>query len=349
MEKKVSVFLSRKISHFSVVLTLWVIYIHYSTACLSNYIGGSKTWLRLLDYFGQGITRNAVPCFFIISGILAFRNSNINSSSDLLQGAKKRIRTLGVPYLFWNVVAMAFYLILDKIGNNNVYQISPLLFIEGLLGHKFLYSFWYVKNLFIFSVCAPILFYLIRSIRGYIVSLVVLIVIYFIFPSFATGLIFYVFGAGLAIHAKEFISKPVGKKSFIVIMMTFLLVQIGRVFVFNQTLNFSEARELIGYRIYELISPVLCWFAVDFIPFAKIKVYMFEKYTFCVYAMHNMCLSIICSRIVNSILNLPNDNLIYTIGLFFIVPITIYIAITLFSMFVERYVPRIYQLMTGGR
>ena len=76
MRDKVSKELSAKITHLSALMTLFVVFIHYSSMC-ENYCGTHrKGFLAMVDYFGQGLTRNAVPLFFIISGILAFWNAD---------------------------------------------------------------------------------------------------------------------------------------------------------------------------------------------------------------------------------------------------------------------------------
>ena len=57
----------------------------------------------MVDYFGQGISRNAVPLFFVISGMLAFWNVEAkNDRKAFVKGAAKRFWTLGIPYVIWN-------------------------------------------------------------------------------------------------------------------------------------------------------------------------------------------------------------------------------------------------------
>ena len=88
-----STFLSHKITDSSVVFTLMVVFIHYSASC--KLFKNSNIWDRIIDYLGQGITRNAVPCFFLILGMFHFGKVDRESNRSLIKGAQKRIFSLG--------------------------------------------------------------------------------------------------------------------------------------------------------------------------------------------------------------------------------------------------------------
>ena len=79
---KISRELSTRITHLSALMTLFVVYIHYSAMCDAFCGEQDAWWLILEDYFGQGLTRNAVPVFFIISGILAFWNVTMETGQE---------------------------------------------------------------------------------------------------------------------------------------------------------------------------------------------------------------------------------------------------------------------------
>lgn len=342
----ISTFLSHKITHSSVIFTLMVIYIHYVAG--SHLSEGLSTFNRVIDYFGQGITRNAVPCFFLISGMLLFWKVDEKNNSSLISGAKKRIFTLGVPYLIWNIVATIFYFVLDIITKSGEFQFSLGFFLECILNHKYNLPLWYIQYLLVFCICSPFLYYVIRKKSTYAVTMVFLCVLWFFYPS-VLGLMYFYLGAGLAYHKKEEVNSPVNKYILFFFVICFLLLQLYRLGIYDASIGFVEARERFSNRVYELLSPIALWFALDIIPFEKTSTYSFEKHTFIVYAGHYMVISLATASVVESFLKLPTSNPIYAFAMFVLIPLSIFWGGVLLSMLLKKIAPQLHKILVGGR
>lgn len=122
-----------ELTPFTFMLSVLVVIIHNSTSAYFDYGDSMDTFL--VHYFIHDLipllTNCAVPCFFIISSFLFFRNYTDGMACSKLHS---RLKTLVVPYLIWNtyglLVAMAFHLPMicglsdDK---SNPYDISMIL------------------------------------------------------------------------------------------------------------------------------------------------------------------------------------------------------------------------------
>lgn len=51
----------------------------------------------------------AVPLFYVFSGYFFFYNTSSFTVNDYLGKLKKRVKTLLIPYIFWNLAVIAFY------------------------------------------------------------------------------------------------------------------------------------------------------------------------------------------------------------------------------------------------
>ena len=98
-------------------------WLRFSFACLivmihvdgnQIYEGFSGVWTGgIFDsfhiIFAQGICRIAVPCFFMISGFLYFSKLEKWDKRVYFEKEKKRVRTLLIPYILWNAIAIALF------------------------------------------------------------------------------------------------------------------------------------------------------------------------------------------------------------------------------------------------
>lgn len=351
MKDRISKELSAKITHLSALMTLFVVFIHYSAMNGDLYSDDQNAlWLALVDFFGQGITRNAVPLFFLISGILAFWNVEAkNGQSVLIQGAKKRIRTLGIPYLLWNCIATVFSLVLEFCSTKSMPSISFAYILRCLFNHQHNFSLWYVQKLLTYSWLAPVLYYAIRKRIGLYTVLAVSLLQHVFLYDFLPGFVFYVLGAGLALHAKKRINHPHKNSVAVCALVVFVIIQVWRITAFDASVPIDVARGTIEYRMIELLGPIALWFAVDMVAFAKIPVLCVERETFAVYVTRVMTLSLVTSTVMNRILKLPTTSLLYAIFMFFLTPLVIYLVTVLLAGVMKKIMPKAYSIAMGGR
>ena len=117
-------------------------------------------------FFCQGINRIASPLFFIISGYLFFVNLT-GQRSDFIRKVKKRFNTLIIPYLFWSLWGLLFYLVLQAFLPPSISFTRGLIMdwdFAKLMNTIFLdpipYQLWYVRDLTVFALLSPLLYIL---------------------------------------------------------------------------------------------------------------------------------------------------------------------------------------------
>lgn len=123
-----------------------------------------------------GIFNLTLPFFFFMSGMLFFKSY---SNSAYVSKLKSRVTSLVIPYLFWNSVWMLFMICISmvpqitaQLNSLQLFEPSVNSLIQGVLLHLYHPVFWYVKQLIVYAVAAPLIYECIR--RKYI-SILVLI------------------------------------------------------------------------------------------------------------------------------------------------------------------------------
>ena len=103
MSDETAVRFSRKVTIVSFLLSVFVMYIHANKLVYTSAdIQGSS--VVVLDKLIAGtIGRVGVPFFFLQSGYWMFRFDIFGAKSDtLFRKLKKKLYSLGVPFLLWN-------------------------------------------------------------------------------------------------------------------------------------------------------------------------------------------------------------------------------------------------------
>ena len=106
---------SEKLRALAFLLALLVVPIHCGSL---KGVEALPTWIRALQAFGSDtISRLAVPFFFVVSGFFLMKGIE---SGKVLEWWKhvcgKRMMTLVIPYLMWNIVYYGFKLATGKYG-----------------------------------------------------------------------------------------------------------------------------------------------------------------------------------------------------------------------------------------
>ena len=136
----------------------------------------SWTWIASNLFFGRGLSRAAVPFFFVCSGYFLARH--LGTRQDWWQAVCKRVRTLIVPFFVWTwITALCLVVIsgLTDLASGQPLGTTPLAYVPDvgwrrilkLLGVSWeaplLIQLWYVRNLFLLVLTAPILSFLVKK------------------------------------------------------------------------------------------------------------------------------------------------------------------------------------------
>ena len=150
------------------LLTIFVAYIHafnLDIYTLKRQNGGAEAAVILFETLANALVTIAVPCFFFISGYLLFQNY---SKDKIVPKFVSRVKTLLVPFLFWQTVGFLFWSALSAIPAissrmNNRTEFTVQRWLQCFLDNSGDGPLWYVQALFLDVLLAPVIFLLLKN------------------------------------------------------------------------------------------------------------------------------------------------------------------------------------------
>lgn len=287
------------LSFFAVV---FVVFIHSSATHQYNVTPDTFTGIAdfLRNFLAYNLGSFAVPFFFFISGVTLFRNFSMKEYKNKLS---RRVKTLLVPYLIWNIIGLLFAIIYTYTPLNNYISGRELFtpsinnIFDGIFLYKYNFHFWFLFDLIIFTLLAPVFNLLIFKKWLACISGIALLLLPLITDSFlhinTYSIIFYFLGCYIGKYHLSFFSKPHHKTfSFFSLVITLILLII-------QTLPFYQIITIppIISQIILLTLLLSIWFSSDLI-IPKINQPKFATEFFPVYTIHVYFIAIITKIIV---------------------------------------------------
>ena len=179
---------------------------------------GMALWyLDVLYYVQEVICRSAVPVFFVISGYMFFCSIKEFSPSVYKTKLQRRIRSLLIPYLIWNALALLEIWIKHLPVCASLFPRAQGLNIDFLFciqafwsfpdgSCPIYYPFWYIRDLMVMVVLSPVFYWILKKIK--VLWLVVLLVLMFLSINMPSGLsfssmFFFSLGAYWSIFKKD--------------------------------------------------------------------------------------------------------------------------------------------------
>lgn len=353
MNKEISENLSKKINTINIILAILVIMIHCYNIPMVNVNEDTNMILYntikfIQNFISQGISRMAVPLFFILSGFLFFRNFS-NENTVYKNKLKKKIKTLVIPYIIWNFFGYIIFLLpnyvpyLNNFIQNNGSNLNLTDFLEAILFFKYNKTFWFMFYLIILTIVSPIIYFAICKKKRGIISIIIIFAIWLIFSSainsdIIIALLFYSLGGYLSINYFEVINKKehlLSKRdTFLITIIWFTLIIIYHYIIHNK----------IILQISILLGIVAIWELYNFIKVPKI-ILKCSKYSFIIYAAHPFILEVI-EKVIMKILG--TDVLAMCIDYILAPIITFFIIVIVFSIIKKR-INIVYKLLNGNR
>lgn len=199
--------LSAAISVMRFPLMVAVVCIHaYLPAGSVAAAADAGAYRGLYAWLADGVARTAVPLCFWISGYLYFLHTPRLSAADYAGKLWRRARTLGVPYVAWNAVAVA----VGYVCYATLYHVRPPMLHWSAAqwlsvwwnyrgGMPYDYPLWYVRNLMLMTVAAPAVALALRRRPGLVVGALAALWLWRGTNEWAT-LCFFAAGAAQALH-----------------------------------------------------------------------------------------------------------------------------------------------------
>lgn len=198
MTSGVSSTTSRTIAISRVLCILCVIYVHVPPY-------GDTTPAHLFSHEAviwivrEGLGRSSVPLLSIISGYLAARLANGDGFSRTL---RKKVLTLLVPLLLWNAIAVLKDIVFSFGTALPAFDALPRLLL-GVDGYPRLFPLYFLRDIFLCSLFAPLLLAGLRRLPWVLVAGLVVNAVWDIDgPLFLSSVIplFYAIGLGVALR-----------------------------------------------------------------------------------------------------------------------------------------------------
>lgn len=342
----------------SFFLSVLVVFVHVHSFDSYEYAG---TLGEGLQFFGHwltsGLTGVAIRLFFIISGVLFYRNYTYKIT---LTKYKSRAKSLVVPYLFWSVLYMVLMmgLFVTPIKNFMVIKdpFSVRSVILGIFCNYYYQSFWFIFNLIVFTILSPVIYTLLKNKYVGVIVLIGITVLYgfgIIIPETvsingfeynifwrADSIIMYMVGAYIGIHFFDFFAKKKSKPVALIALLCFVACSV-----------INANNEKVGIdRIsvwYILLMLVFCWSAwimFDLFKFDK-KPKEICEYSFMMFAL-NFYLGVYIAKVLYIVL--PKAQIFCLVNLCLTVILDIGF-ILVFSHLLKKFLPKLYSVITGGR
>lgn len=195
----------------------------------------------IIQFFRSEICRIFVPLFFTISGYLFFVRYDGGTLDFYKRQWRRRLFTLLVPYLLWNLIAWGFEALKMVPPFDSLFpNVRPIPFNPESIWRVFWgysteisrtyfyepsyvpmdFPLWFIRDLMVIVLFTPLIALCLKKRRG-IISLAILMVLFAggLWPSFfqvqSTGVVFFCLGAYFSINRKDplaFTSRFGGKK-----------------------------------------------------------------------------------------------------------------------------------------
>ena len=306
------------------------------------------------SFISNGVARTAVPVFFMMSGYLFFAGFVWSKKSYMIK-LTSRIKTLLIPFLFWNITILGIIALVQAIPATQTFLSgdNPLIVTFGVFDYfnaiigftrtPIAYQFWFIRDLMILVLLAPLISIVIKFLPLLFLFLVLIFWLVGGWPLYepsSEALLFFSLGAYLASTKKSlFFLDNFGR----IITVFYLLIVTIDVITINQSFNpyLHQLGILLG--VYAVL------FSTKF--FAKnerIKslILQLSSASFFVFAIHEPLLTIL--RKISYKLISPESSFTVLALYFFIPTITILFAILAYRVLTCK-TPKLVSIVVGGR
>lgn len=357
---------SEKISVLNLAMIFLVLVIHGYYLEASDY----PFAMALQKFTGtNGLSRVAVPLFFLISGMLFF--NGITQVKQSFTKQKKRIRTLLIPYILWNIIFVLWYVVLQNlpgiggfINSDMVSTItngSLLTAIKELFWVPAGFHLWFLRDLIFIVVLSPIIYYIIRNTKWLAPLLLMVVMVASVKSGFfdaieydlirIDGIVFFAIGGCISImNSLEQIDKWLSKPVVAISSLVFIGNAVWQIYGEDFNAWYNAATALCGciavWKGYDyLLKSSTINHKPSSINHQPSPLAPYLGYSFFIYLFHEPTFNII-KKLGLKVLGVHEWSLIL---LYIVNPIIMCILAIAVAKLLQRFIPKIYSVLVGGR
>ena len=337
-----------KITRITFLFSIFVIWVHSYNVDLFSRGDLSPSWesaARIEKFFSISLGQAAVPGFFMISSYLFFRSYQ---PEKLLGKWKSRINSIVIPYVVWNILYYLGYVtasrlpFVDKVVGKNPIPFSATELWEAVFHYKYAPIFWYLYQLIILLILAPVIWYLIRNRYVGICYLAILLLMVHLHMDCAhpnTDALFYFSSAAfLAVHGKKLAEEPGN------VRRTGAGILLFAVAAGLYVLSTKPGSDVVMTVLYRFLVPQAVWLMVPERLEKDIPAYM--KQSLFLYAIH-----FIFVRFINKGAAMAglSGSASAALLVYFAIPVLVVIFSYITARGLSRYAPAVFRILSGGR
>ena len=334
-------------------LIIGVVLVHTNIyALVEMWEGAPPQWpewlIYIFNYLCLIVFPARVPLLFIISGYFFFRNSSKTDRTFFMNKYRKRVDSLLIPYIAWNTIAIII-----------LYLRFNLIAKEGYTAADYLSGFWdfsqrpdngpanrplwYLRDLMIVSIFAPLLYQLLKRRATAILYFAIITICYITNTGISvTGFggdafMFFPIGAYIAIHKIDITKIP--HSIGIATLVLYIPLQI----VLNHIGDNAAA-----FLVTNIIKITALFYFVSLLYRKRIigPTPGLTKICFVLYALHG----IIIGPTIKALYTLLNSNNPFILLFIYIItPVIMVIVAFTIDKLLQTHAPRLGKIITGNR
>jgi fucose 4-O-acetylase-like acetyltransferase len=276
------------------------IYSHGNIALFSQTVISYPICLFSLVLFGS-----AVPLFFGISGYLFFNKPDFNTViyRDKL---KRRIKTLLIPYITWNIIYVLFNIMVLKSKGQTINIVSQIGSLWNMPNSSFPAdpALWFVRDLMVCMVLTPIVYYIVKK-KNVFAMFFMVFFSFWLTNAFSdkiiagisiSSLLFFSIGAFLAVNKTDIVNwlKTMGGGILLVWISLSILVLVLKEYPHYSTEELNEITPIVViYRMANFIGCIVyIYLAIQIAGRCKVKDKNID-HSFIVFSCHMLVLMIL--------------------------------------------------------
>lgn len=326
---------SQRVVFINFLLTLFIVGLH---AHIKPYmLKDAPLWYSHASRLLQDVFSCAVPTFFSISAYLLFRNYSIK---DCKRKIISRIQSLVVPFLIFSVFSTTLFLVLKGIKNGfGNWDVQT--FIRNVYYCKDDSPIWYLRALFYFVLCSPLLLFLFERVKAPILSLLLLaaVVVNYAFEVPYDTFVYWLPDILVFSYLGFRFPNVIYKESFFANGLTERKVKIyfGAIYIALLILVHNVDEYDFWYWIYRMVSPIFVFILLDNIKYPSMGVYALS---FWVYLSHG-----IVNVLVRQLYDVSSFGVIGTA----LIPLSVFVVSFGSGFLVRKFFPRFFRVANGAR
>lgn len=312
-----------------------VVYLHVAPMFLVKEANPTYFWIHRTV---TTICQCAVPAFFLISGYLLCFNIQKLTLGIYLSKLGKRVKTLFIPYILWNLIAVGYQLA--------THQISELPSFPEIFISPINFPLWFIRNLFILVIIFPLIYGIARYLGKYgLIAAIVCFIwafnVHYFFSLVLQSIFFFYLGIYGGVHKVNVDS--IHKAVRIALPIIALLLFISVVFCPEYI-----PQPLLAIHLYLLAGTlsliIICNQIIAHWQFTLPT--LLTSSTFFIYVAHKIGATYTAKQIVNII---PMPDKLNEIVTFLVSPLLAVVLCVGVYMLLSKYSPKTFKILTGGK